>query len=210
MTKTIQKQHMDGNLWADLGYTGLCCPHRQVLVGRGPGVLPAANGKDLNARHYAVMAMVGSSGLVVPPDDMLHGLVDAIEWLRGLPEKQRPCGYEVLGHRDGWATDCPGDWLYEWIQDGWPRPGEATQPSTGVEVPPWPGRILEYPPAAVGEDVRAWQEQMRLRGWRITVDGAYGPQSRDIARQFQREKGLRTDGKVGRDDWDAAWLAPIT
>ncbi|MFF3441719.1 N-acetylmuramoyl-L-alanine amidase [Streptosporangium sp. NPDC002721] len=210
LAKSIQKHHMDTNLWGDIGYTGLICPHRQLLLGRGPGLLPAANGNGLNSNHYAIMAMVGTSGLVVPPDDMLHGLVDAFHWLRRLPAKEKPCGQEVLGHRDGWDTDCPGEWLYAWIQRGYPRPDGGAPPAPGADMPPWPGRVLEYPPAAVGDDVLTWQKQMRRRGWPITVDGSYGPQSRDIARQFQMEKGLRTSGKVGRDDWEAAWLAPIT
>lgn len=210
LAKSIQRHHMETNMWGDLGYTALVCPHRQVLVGRGPGVLPAANGQGLNSGHYAIMAMVGEAGLVVPTDDMLHGLVDAVEWLRGVPAKRMPCGDEVLGHRDGWDTECPGEWLYDWIRRGCPRPGREVTPKPSQPMPPWPGRVFEYPPLTVGEDVRTWQRQMKQRGWPLAVDGAFGEESREVARAFQREKGLRYTGKVGRDDWEAAWLAPVT
>src|SRR5262252_2515146 len=45
--------------------------------------------------------------------------------------------------------------------------------------------------------VKPWQQQMKNRGWSIGVDGIYGPQSESVARQFQQEKGLGVDGKVG-------------
>lgn len=205
LARSIQRHHMDTNLWADLGYTALVCPHRIVLEGRGLGVLPAANGPGLNADHYAIMAMVGDRGLVTPPDAMLHGLVDAIEWCRA-----GGAGRQVKGHRDGYETTCPGEWLYEWIERGHPRPDGGDDQVDDEDPPPWPGRILEYPPLMVGEDVERWQRRMKRRGWRIVVDGRYGPDSRAVARAFQREKGMRLSGKVDRETWEAAWSAPIT
>lgn len=76
--------------------------------------------------------------------------------------------------------------------------------------PPFPGRLLRYPPVTVGDDVRMWQQQMANRGWRISVDGGYGSASREVCRKFQREKGLGVDGVVGPVTWAAAWTAPRT
>lgn len=59
-------------------------------------------------------------------------------------------------------------------------------------------------------DLKAWQQQMSNRGWNITVDGLYGDQTEKIARDFQTEKGLAVDGKIGPVTWAAAWTAPIT
>lgn len=207
LVRSIQNSHMDGNGWIDIGYSLACCPHRKVFVGRGPHRLPAANGPGLNAGHYAVLGLVGSSGLVEPPDDMLHGLRDAIEYLR----KEGNAGNEIKGHRDGYATECPGDRLYRWVRDGAPRPGGNQQPGRpGEPAPPWPGRDLKYPPIMRGDDVRRWQARMRERGWIIDVDGAYGPRSRDVATAFQREKGLPVTGVVDEATWKASWEAPIT
>jgi peptidoglycan hydrolase-like protein with peptidoglycan-binding domain len=61
-----------------------------------------------------------------------------------------------------------------------------------------------------GNDVHTWQKRMADRGWTIAVDGAYGPQSEDVCRKFQLEKGLAVDGIVGPQTWNAAWTAPIT
>lgn len=58
--------------------------------------------------------------------------------------------------------------------------------------------------------LRTWQQRMRDRGWSITPDGYYGPQTRSVAVAFQREKGLVADGLIGPATWSAAWTAPVT
>jgi peptidoglycan hydrolase-like protein with peptidoglycan-binding domain len=63
---------------------------------------------------------------------------------------------------------------------------------------------------STGVDVRTWQRQMARRGWRIKVDGIFGPQTASVARRFQREKGLRVDALVGPRTWAAAWRRPVT
>ncbi|QFG25440.1 peptidoglycan-binding protein [Actinomadura sp. WMMB 499] len=92
--------------------------------------------------------------------------------------------------------------------DGQPAPSVPTYP--GVEAPKWPGRYITQPPLMEGSDVRRWQSRMRARGWSISVDGWYGPDSERICRQFQAEKGLGVDGVVGPKTWKASWEAPVT
>jgi peptidoglycan hydrolase-like protein with peptidoglycan-binding domain len=55
-----------------------------------------------------------------------------------------------------------------------------------------------------------WQQRMKDRGWNISVDGIYGPQSAGVAYAFQVEKGLTPDSKVGPITWAAAWTEPVT
>ncbi|MCD0450758.1 hypothetical protein LO762_16395 [Actinocorallia sp. API 0066] len=128
LVRQIQNGHMDDNGWADIGYSFLCCPHRFVFEGRGLHKLPAANGPGLNSGHYAVLGMVGNSGLVVPNDEMLHGIRDAIEHLRA----KGGAGTEIKGHRDGYATSCPGGPLYAWVKAGAPRPDTTTTEDDGM------------------------------------------------------------------------------
>lgn len=191
--RQIQNHHMDGNRWMDIGYSFCVCPHRKVMVGRGLRNLPAANGSGLNSDHYAVLALVGSSGLTKPNDLMLHGLVDAIEYIR----KIGPAGTQVKGHRDGYATSCPGSTLYKWIQEGAGRPDDDG-PS---KDPAFPGRLLRYPPMTSGADVRTWQKEAKAKGYSITVDGHYGPASRLVCLAIQRKEGIDVDGVVGPDTW---------
>ncbi|WP_433225052.1 peptidoglycan recognition protein family protein [Microtetraspora malaysiensis] len=201
MVKSIQDFHMDGNGWMDIGYSMIACSHRKVFVGRGPHNLPAANGAGLNSGHYAVLGLVGNSGLVTPPDGLLNAILDAIEYLRA----KGGAGKEIKGHRDGYSTDCPGDALYAWVRGGAPRPGGGGQQPDPGSTPRWPGRLLKYPPIMRGEDVRAWQRRMAGLGYVIEVDGAYGPKSTAVCVTFQKERHLDPDGIVGPLTWNAAF-----
>ncbi|MGC5010596.1 peptidoglycan recognition protein family protein [Streptosporangium sp. DT93] len=204
MVKSIQNHHMDGNGWIDVGYSLLVCPHRKVFEGRGLNRVPAANGAGLNSDHYAVLGLVGSSGLTTPNDGMLHGILDAIEYLRD----KGGAGREIKGHRDGYSTSCPGEPLYTWVRKGAPRPGAGPGGPPGPH-PSFPGRTLTQPPVMRGEDVRTWQGRMLERGWDLDVDGLYGPASEDVCRRFQKEKDLPVTGAVDRVTWNASWEVPV-
>lgn len=112
--------------YVDIAYTACVCEHGYVFEGRGTHRRPGANGNVfLNGQHYAVCGLVGDEGMTVPSDAMLNGLVDAVEWLR----RSGDAGPEVLGHKDGFATECPGDALYAWIGRGAPRPEGPAAPA---------------------------------------------------------------------------------
>ncbi|GAA0970555.1 MULTISPECIES: peptidoglycan-binding domain-containing protein [Actinocorallia] len=208
LVRQIQNNHMDANGWNDIGYSFICCPHRYVYEGRGLHRLPAANGEGLNTGHYAILGLVGNKGLTQPSEDMLHGIRDAIDHVRA----KGGAGKEVKGHRDGYATDCPGPKLYAWVQDGAPRPGASAgepAPSTdAAKAPRYPGRPLVR--NSRGKAVATWQHRMRQRGWNIAVDAHFGPKSEAVAKAFQKEKHLAVDGMVGKKTWAATWEEPIT
>lgn len=125
--RQLQAQHMDGNGWSDIGYSFLVCTHGYVYEGRGLRRRNSANGNTaLNEQDYAVCLLVGSSGLTKPTDAQLDGARDAIDYCR----KNGPAGTWLGGHRDGYATACPGDTVYAWVKAGAPRPKGATPPKT--------------------------------------------------------------------------------
>jgi hypothetical protein len=119
------------------------------------------------------------------------------------------CQHVDLGAMGGNHWDCgpsfPMDQVLAMATGGTFVP--PVPPPAGA-APPWPGVYLED----YTEDPSAatWQGQMAARGWAITVDGAYGPASARVCRQFQTEKGLDVDGVVGPDTWAATWSAPVT
>lgn len=211
--RDIQASHMANTSegYIDIAYSAMVCPHGYVFEGRGLHHKTAANGNStLNWNHYAVCGMVGDSGLTQPTDAMLNGIRDAIEWFQA----QGGAGSEIKGHRDGYATSCPGEPLYNWVQAGAPRPGGGTvpsQPSPTPGYPAFPGQYLQLQsPMLHSDNVKTWQQQMRNRGWNISVDGWYGPASANVCRQFQAEKGLASDGVVGPKTWAAAWTTPVS
>lgn len=199
--------------YVDVAYNFAACPHGYLLEGRGIGRETAANGNQpLNHAHYAIVGLVGSDGLTQPTNAMLNALRDGIELLQ-----RNGAGPEIKGHRDGYPTDCPGGPLYAWVQAGAPRPGTpgpaptpapAPAPQPTPSAPAWPGRYLKQ--GMSGSDVRQFQAQMASRGWTISVDGDFGPQTDHVVRQFQTEKNLGTDGIVGPKTWAAAWNLPVT
>ncbi|HXW79942.1 MAG TPA: GH25 family lysozyme [Acidimicrobiales bacterium] len=83
-------------------------------------------------------------------------------------------------------------------------------PPPHPSFPTWPGRVFQQPPIMTGSDVKTWQAQMAHRGFKLTVDGAYGPASEAICKQFQTQAHLTVDGMVGERTWSASWTVPIT
>lgn len=73
-------------------------------------------------------------------------------------------------------------------------------------VPQWPGRTLKVgEPMQRGDDVKTWQAKLAARGWDITVDGWYGPDSRTVCRSYQRATGLPDTGEVDKATWQMTW-----
>lgn len=184
--------------YSDIAYTAVVCPHGWVFEGRGAHRKTGANGNPtLNAGHYAVCAMLGDSGLTEPSAAQLHGLRDAIEWLRA----EGGAGPEIQGHRDGYATSCPGGPLYAWVQAGAPRPGDAAPAPQPVPAPAEdvPARYqavvngLAYGYGAQGAQVTAVGEALVARGFGGHYQSGPGPDWTDADTEnyadFQRSLG---------------------
>ena len=55
-----------------------------------------------------------------------------------------------------------------------------------------------------------WQARMAARGWKITADGEYGPETAGVTHKFQVEKHLTVNDHIGSQTWAAAWTSPLT
>ncbi|KAL2824426.1 N-acetylmuramoyl-L-alanine amidase domain-containing protein [Aspergillus cavernicola] len=120
--KSIQDMHMANTVenYIDIAYNLAVCEHGYVYEGRGVGHRSGANGDTvLNAEHYAVLAFLGKAGLSEPTGDQIVGIQDSIAYLR-----RGGAGVEILGHRDGYDTECPGEELYALVEGGRLDPGE--------------------------------------------------------------------------------------
>lgn len=69
----------------------------------------------------------------------------------------------------------------------------------------WRELILRVEPGHRGDAVRAVQVQFAT----LKRDGIYGPQTFARITQFQAECGLKPDGFVGIDTWQALTLSPM-
>jgi hypothetical protein len=190
--------------YSDIAYNALVCEHGYVFEGRGPHKKTGANGnQNLNSQHYAVCALLGSSGMTEPTAAMLNGLRDAIEWLR----REGDAGTEIRGHRDGYATACPGDALYAWVQRGAPRPDAPELPTVslaGVVYAATHARADERRRPQYADDVARVQDALvarkRLRAgafergiFDIPTKTAYSAEQRS-----QGFSGADADGVPGR------------
>ncbi|MCT1956364.1 peptidoglycan-binding protein [Dermabacter hominis] len=75
-----------------------------------------------------------------------------------------------------------------------------------------PGDVIQVNGRWRSKGLAVWQARMQARGWNIGKDGADGRYGNDTARvvkQFQKNKGLAVDGKIGKRTWDAAWSLPV-
>jgi resuscitation-promoting factor RpfA len=87
-----------------------------------------------------------------------------------------------------------------------PTAESVTSVPTGAISVPWDGHYLSVRDVnAVRADVRLWQARMVQAGYRIAVDGRYGPQSAAATTQFEIDHRLDVErpGIVGPQVWNA-------
>lgn len=225
--REIQAYHQGHNGWSDIGYNYLVDAAGQVFVGRG---------RDAQGAHCAGSNRRAIGVCFLGNDD--PGVQDATPAARAAirslhVQLERELGRDLapVGHRDGFATSCPGDELYAWVHQGMPARGATNAPAPAPSAPtaptatraprfPLPKGWYFGPKSGPREsvsgyyghraDLRRFQDRMAYRGWRITVDGLYGPNTAAVVRAFQAEKHLAVDGLIGPSTWAAAWSAEVT
>lgn len=85
-----------------------------------------------------------------------------------------------------------------------PRSGPAESVSGHV-----PNALNQGEVRGGAQGLKAWQQQMRKRGYSIVADGLYGPATRAAAINLQRLAGLTQDGLIGPHTFYAAYLLPV-
>lgn len=65
----------------------------------------------------------------------------------------------------------------------------------------WPKLIVTVAAGASGARVRAVQGQLGAQGWRLPVDGIFGPVTTRSVRDYQTTHNLTVDGTVGDVTW---------
>jgi hypothetical protein len=210
LVRSIQNYHMFTKGWADIAYNALVCQHGWIYEGRWLGVRSAAQGTNDGNDHYYAICYLGGVGDPFTPEAQ-QGFTDAMNYFRA----NGGMGREVRPHSSFHPTSCPGDAIRAWIGTPAPTPAPAPAPNPtpapAPSFPSWPGRYLQLrSPYMRGNDIRLWQQRMRDRGWKISVDGIFGPATQTVVKKFQAEKHLHVDGIIGPSTWNTAWTAAIS
>lgn len=206
LVKAIRKSHLANTRenYSDIAYNLLVCRHGYVFEGRGKRKRTGANGnQDLNKAHYAVMGLLGSSGDTAPTDEMIEGIKDAIAYLRS-----NGAGKEIKGHRDGYATACPGEPLYTLVKGGKLEPDVvAPAPKPTPIYAPFPGtsffRLGKKHPL-----ITAMGKRLVAEGYKGYADGPGPTFTRADIKAYawwQRKlkyTGSAADGYPGKSSWD--------
>ena len=215
-----QDYHMDGHGWWDIAYTAGYCQHGHALAGRGWARRTAANGtNDGNWRYYAFV-WLGCGG-----DTITREALDALDWLIVAARHAGGAGKDVVGHRDLYSTECPGDVLEARAQARANRAVPKPKPKkpTKVDAPTFPlppghwfgvtssdpHNHSGYYSASDRAALKPWQAQANKvlvpSAHHLTVDGYYGPATEAACRAIQRRRKLKRDGLLGENTWKASW-----
>jgi len=132
--RSIQDFHMDGRGWSDIGYNFLVDVRGRIYEGRG-WLVVGAHAPDHNTSGIGV-CMIGRDG------DSTPAAKRSIRWLYDEAVRRKGGTLKALGHRDVYATSCPGNELHAWVRAGMPVDDAA-----GTEEEDMP----EYVSAGLGE-----------------------------------------------------------
>lgn len=116
----IHQIHLD-NGWSGIGYNFVIFQDGSIWEGRGWDKV-GAHCKNHNAAGWGVQVHVGGS------QQPSAAALASAAWLYGEACRRARKPLQKLGHRDGFATDCPGTQLYSWVKSGMPAPPPATPP----------------------------------------------------------------------------------
>jgi hypothetical protein len=92
---------------------------------------------------------------------------------------------------------------WPWSASAVNPPFTSKQPVLGGHGPSYPGTPLRQ--GSQGTHVRTIQQRLKDLGYAMTIDGIFGPGTREVVVAFQRKKNLLADGMVGPKTWAGLW-----
>ncbi|MFJ2731386.1 peptidoglycan-binding protein [Streptomyces sp. NPDC087317] len=202
--RAIEAEHL-ANGWAGIGYNFVVSQAGEIFEGRGWD-RQGAHCPEHNISGFGVQIAVGGDQEPTPA---------ALAACRALYEEACERTGRTLakkGHKDGYATLCPGTRLYAWVQAGMPAQGYKPAPNPGgslpggAEVARYQVTIggLVYGYGAVGDHVTRVGQELVARGFGRHYTSGPGPVWTDADTlcysDFQRSlgySGADADGVPG-------------
>lgn len=116
--KDIQKFHMNGNGWSDIGYGFLNMVDGTLIEGREGSLKQAILGNAVRGAHAGSdrgnrSPSVSNEGNFMTTPMNTQQWQSLVDMCAALCESCDIDPSKIRGHRDFVATDCPGNWLYD-------------------------------------------------------------------------------------------------
>jgi hypothetical protein len=215
----MAKYHRDTNGWNDLGYNFVVDKYGQIFEGRAGGIDQAVVGAQAQGynSHSTGIANIGTFSDVGQTEAALDAMAKLIAWklpLHGAPvtgqivltsgggdlnryQSGTPVTLQrISGHRDGDATECPGNALYGQLPE-LRRRAAAIAPAVPTATV---ALAMDAPASSV-----AYGEQLTLRGTLRRSDGGVIAGQRVVV-QKQGTSGWVTVARGTSGD-DGSWSA---
>lgn len=126
VVRNIYVDHTEIRGWSDIGYNYLIAKNGSIFKGRDPDHLEQDNvlGAHFCASNSFTMgvSLLGNYTEIAPPDTAIQSLIKLLRWKAGkdslnpLGESAHSLNFNlrvIAGHRDGCATECPGNEAYK-------------------------------------------------------------------------------------------------
>ena len=191
--KAFERHHMDANGWNAIAYNFLIDEQGVIYEGRGAGKISAAT-RPYNSRTESI-CYTGDGNKAIPAKTQ-----KSLTWLIADIQKRYTVKLWVKGHRELASTTCPGNVLFDWVQNH--RNGiTKVQPKAkpAAKKPAKTTRLVKQ--GSRGAHVKMMQTQLNKKGFKLSVDGIAGPQTIGALKKFQKSKGLVVDGLCGKQTW---------
>jgi hypothetical protein len=215
----MAKYHRDTNGWNDLGYNFVVDKYGQIFEGRAGGIDQAVIGAQAQGynSHSTGIANIGTFSEVGQTDAALDAMAKLIAWklpLHGAPVSGQivlesgggdlnrykagtPVTLQrISGHRDGDATECPGNALYGQLPE-LRRRAAAIAPAVPTATV---ALAMDQPATSV-----TYGDQLTLSGTLRRADGSAVAGQRVLV-QKQGRSGWVTVARATSAD-DGAWSA---
>lgn len=203
LARSIQNYHMDHNGWIDTGQHFTVSRGGHMMEGRHHSLTSLHSGdQHVRSAHTsgqnALAIGIENEGTYNSVDIREEHYTTLLELCVHICEQYGIDGYEIYGHRDFNATECPGDRLYGLLSNL--REDVSARLGGDPAAVSWP--LLRRDDT--GESVRILQHLLNEHGAGISVDGVYGPATESAVTRLQRTTGAIVDGLAGTQTWNQA------
>ncbi|MFF8606863.1 N-acetylmuramoyl-L-alanine amidase [Streptomyces sp. NPDC015346] len=200
LARGMQRDHMDRRGWADTGQHFTISRGAHILEGRHQSLAALREGsRQVESAHChgqnSVAVGIENEGDYTSTEPRHVQYAALVDLCAHICRRYGLRPYQIYGHRDFNATDCPGDRLYALL----PRLRRDVAAVVGGDptAPTWP--VVRRGDS--GSRVRALQHLLVGNGRSLTVDGSFGADTETAVRDVQTGRHATVDGVAAHQVW---------